>query len=109
MIISEISNCVKFDRFLSYELGLTRRVVHDILTLDLGLTKKCARWVPRLLTPAHKAAKVKMAEDFLAKIQADPSPAGFKQKVVTMDESWVSHFQPESKEQSKQWVEKDAR
>ena len=82
-------------------------MVHDILTKDLGLTKKCARWVPRLLTPAHKAAKVKMAEDFLAKLEADPT--GFKKKVVTMDESWVSHFQPESKEQSKQWVEKDAR
>ena len=39
---------------------------------DLGYTKKCARWVPRLLTPEHKAKQVKMAEDWIAKMEADP-------------------------------------
>ena len=78
-------------------MNLCETVIRDILKKDLGYTKKCSRWVPRLLTPEHKAAKVKMAEDFLAKIEADPE--GFKKKVVTMDESWVSHFQPESKQQ----------
>ena len=39
-----------------------------------------------------------MAEDWIAKKEADPN---FKDKVATMDESWVSHFMPETKQQSK--------
>ena len=50
------------------------------------------------MTPAHKAAKVQMAEDWIAKKEADPN---FKDNVATMDESWVSHFMPETKQQSK--------
>ena len=44
-----------------------------------------------------------MARDWLQRYEADP---GFKDKVVTMDESWVSHFMPETKQQSKQWSPK---
>ena len=43
-----------------------------------------------------------MARDFLERCK-DPT---FKDKVVTMDESWVSHFMPETKQQSKQWSPK---
>lgn len=86
---------------LSYVSGIGVRTVFNILKHDLGLTKKSARWVPRLLTPEHKAAKVKMAEDWIAKMEADP--ANFKDAVVTIDESWVSHFMPETKVQSKEW------
>ena len=53
-------------------------VVRAIVKKDLGLTKKCARWVPRILTPAHKEAKVQMARNFLDKCKADPN---FKKKV----------------------------
>ena len=63
---------------LSIESGLGWTTVQTILKKDLGFTKKAARWVPRLLTPAHKAAKVQMAEDFIAKWEADPE---FKHKV----------------------------
>ena len=46
-----------------------------------------------------------MARDFLERCK-DPT---FKDKVVTMDESWVSHFMPETKQQSKQWSPKGAK
>ena len=33
----------------------------------------------------------------------------FKTQVVTVDESWVSHFMPETKQQSKEWSPKGAK
>ena len=56
-----------------------------------------------LFTDEHKAQHLQMARDWLQRYEADP---GFKDKVVTMDESWVSHFMPETKQQSKQWSPK---
>ena len=89
---------------LSYESGIGIDTVKAIVKKDLGFTKKCARWVPRLLTPEHKAAKVKMARDFLALNER----AGFKDSIVTVDESWVSQFMPETKQQSSVWTKKGA-
>ena len=63
---------------LSYESGISVGTVRNIIVHDLGFTKKSARWVPRLLTPEHKAAQIQMAEDFKAKSNADPD---FKKKV----------------------------
>ena len=63
---------------LCIQSGFGRGAVRKILKEDLGFTKKCARWVPRLLTDEHKAAHVQMAEDWLQRYQADP---GFKDKV----------------------------
>lgn len=65
-------------RELAIESGLGITTVQTIIKQDLGYTKKAARWVPRLLTPAHKAAKVQMAEDWIARWEADPD---FKNKV----------------------------
>ena len=60
------------------ESGLGRGAVERILRDDLGYTKKSARWVPRLLTDDHKRKHCQMAEDWLAKNNADPE---FKKKV----------------------------
>lgn len=37
-------------RFLSLEFGVSHGSGHDIVNEHLGLRKKCARWIPRLLT-----------------------------------------------------------
>ena len=91
---------------LSYESGIGIATVRKIVKKDLGLTKKSARWVPRLLTDDHKAQHLQMARVFIAKIEADPE---FPEKIVTIDESWVSHYMPETKVQSKEWSEIGAR
>ena len=44
-----------------------------------------------------------MARVFIAKLEADPE---FPDKIVTMDESWISHYLPETKQQSKEWSKK---
>ena len=65
---------------LSYESGLGVNAIKAIIKEDLGLTKKCARWVPRLLNDDHKRAHLQMAQDWLERC-TDPD---FKDK--------VSHF-----------------
>ena len=53
--IAKIRELIKEDarltlEALSYESGIGIGTVNRIIKEDLDLTKKCARWVPRLLT-----------------------------------------------------------
>ena len=65
------------------------------------MTKVSARWVPKLLGPDQKRLRSNMSKNNLAFFYADPER--FIRRFVTMDETWVHHFQPEPKELSKQW------
>ena len=56
--------------------------------------------VPGLLGPDLKRARLNMSRENQVIFQADPN--SFLQRFVTMDETWVHHFQPETKQQSKQ-------
>ena len=44
--------------------GLSTMTIHRILKDDLGLVKKSARWVPKLLSDAQKKARVERCEEF---------------------------------------------
>ena len=91
-------------RELATRHGLTVWVVYKILTVDLGLVKKSARWVPKLLSPAQKEERVHLIEEFLKLIrQHSKWILGI---IVTMDETAVSFHTPETKQQTKQWVKK---
>ncbi|KAL0901883.1 hypothetical protein ABMA27_007038 [Loxostege sticticalis] len=58
-------------------------VLHNIL----GMKKLSARWVP---------------QECLAMF--NHSPSKFWRRYVTVDETWVHHYTPETKQQSKQWT-----
>ncbi len=91
-------------RELASMLDLTFATVQSALTIDLGLVKKSARWVPKLLTTAQKDERVQRSEDFLQLLRKHSLAA--LNNIVTMDESAVSLHTPETKRQSKQWVKK---
>lgn len=77
--------------------GLAYSIIHD----RLQFRKVCARWVPRDLTPQHKLNRMGLALEHLCRYEAQGQD--MLKKIVTGDESWVHHFQPESKRQSMQW------
>ena len=52
-------------RSLVSATGLSTMTIHRILKDDLGLVKKSARWVPKLLSDAQKKARVERCEEFL--------------------------------------------
>ena len=82
--------------------GIHSASVLKILRERLGLCKICAFWVPHLLTDDEKQGRVRLASQFIEKYdKCDPRRL---EDIVTGDETWIYHFQPDSKAKNKVWV-----
>ena len=66
-----------------------------------GLKKVSRRWVPCMLTPMQKQQRLDCCRDMLCQFQEDKHD--FLGRLVPQDETWVHHFDTESKQQSMQW------
>jgi histone-lysine N-methyltransferase SETMAR len=84
-------------------IGISKEGVGYILHEELDMKKLCARWVPRLLTTDQKRTRRKISEQCLEGFNKNKT--NFVLRLITMDETWVHHYTPESKQQSKQWTE----
>ena len=73
--------------------GIHSSSVLKVLRERLGLRKICARWVPHLLTGEQKQSRVIKKYD-----KCDPRRL---EEIVTGDETWIYHFQPDSKAKNK--------
>ncbi len=107
--VDKVKAVVEADRratvtHIAKETQLSVASVHRILTKDLQLLKKCAKYVPRLLTPLNTRKRRDCCEFFLRLVRQYPTVLS---KVVTMDESWVYQYDPEMKQHSKQWLHKN--
>jgi hypothetical protein len=88
---------------LSFEFPhISRTILCKIVTHKLGYHKFCARWVPKMLTDAHKMQRMASALTFLERYCKDGNE--FLNHIVTEDETWVSCVNVETKEQFKQWM-----
>lgn len=83
-------------------VGISADRVWTILHEHLDMSKLSARWVPRLLTPEQRRNRVVTSESCLKMYKRNPQE--FLRRFVTVDETWIHHYTPESKEQSKQWT-----
>ena len=82
--------------------GIHSSSVLKILHERLGLHKICTRWVPHLLTDEQKQSRVRLASQVIEKYdECDPRHL---EEIVTGDETWIYHFQPDSKAKNKVWV-----
>ena len=61
----------------------------------------CARWVPKELTEEHKRKCLDVCSQHLGRYREEGD--NFLQQIVAVDETWVHHYEPESKWQSMQW------
>ena len=59
--------------------------------------------MPRLLTADQKRTRMKISEQCLERF--NKKKTDFVRRFITMDETWIHHYTPESKHQSKQWTE----
>ncbi|KAG5329647.1 SETMR methyltransferase, partial [Acromyrmex charruanus] len=82
--------------------GISHGTVISILHEQLDMKKLSARWVPRLLTVNHKRDCVTISKQCLEMFQRNPDE--FLHRFVTVNETWIHYFTPETKEQSKQWT-----
>ena len=88
-------------REIAKNMGVSYERAQNIIVNELGFSKVSARWVPKLLSVEQKRTRLTMSRDSLELYEADPQD--FLDRFVTMDETWVHHYTPESKQQSKQW------
>ncbi|CAH2257986.1 jg25254 [Pararge aegeria aegeria] len=89
---------------LAEMVGVSDTTIFKILHDHLGMTKVSARWVPRMLTPPQKQQRVECSRAFLDLCNEDQD--GVLTRIVTGDETWVHHYEPESKQDSMQWHKK---
>ncbi|XP_043644536.1 histone-lysine N-methyltransferase SETMAR-like, partial [Drosophila teissieri] len=106
-IVDKIHGMILDDRRMKVRevaeaVGISTERVHHILHEYLDMKKLSARWVPRLLTHDHKRNRVTISKECLAMFNRNPNE--FLRRFVTVDETWIHHTTPETKEQSRQWV-----
>jgi histone-lysine N-methyltransferase SETMAR len=104
--ISEVEHVTKENRrvmvdevvaMLDISHGSAHHIIHDVLQFH----KVSARWVPRQLSLEMKERRVDVCQELLQRYKTEGG--GFLERIVTGDESWVYHFQPETKKASKEW------
>lgn len=91
---------------LEHETGLSSGTINVILHKELRLRKLCARWIPHSLTLAQKLSRVDFCKSMLKRFVDGTSRA--VSDILTGDETWIYHYDPETKRQSKEWVEEGA-
>ena len=72
----------------------------------LGLRKVCARWVPRVLSDEMKAEIVRISREVLERF--DKEGEDLLKKIITGDETWVRHYDPENKRQSMEYRHRES-
>ena len=85
------------------DVGISFGAVQSILTDILGtcMSKVSARCMPLVLTDDQKRTHLDISRSLLFLCEHDPN--NFIGRVVTQNETWVHHPDPESKMLSKQW------
>jgi histone-lysine N-methyltransferase SETMAR len=107
-IIEQVHDTVLDDRRMKVReiaetIGISKECVGYILHEELDIKKLCARWVPHLLTADQKRTCMKISEQCLERFNKNKTD--FVRRIITMDETWIHHYTPECKQQSKQWTE----
>lgn len=107
----EIRELLQSDRRLTVrdiaaKVGLNTFSVHSIVTKELGMSKVCARWIPRILTLEQKLQRVADAKSFLRQYRIHGNR--FMNSIITADETWISLYDPENKQDSCMWKHPDS-
>jgi len=103
--VTKIHDLVLADRRLKIleiaeTVGTSKDRVCHILHEILGMRKLSAQWVPRLLTWHNKRNRKTTSEQCLTLFKRNPKE--FLRCFVTVVETWIHWYTPETKEQSKQ-------
>jgi len=87
-------------RKMSSELGVSLSTVHDCLKED-NMSKVIARWVPRLLKNDERERRLHCSREFVRRVEWEGLT--FLDRIITTDETWLFHYDPETKQESSVW------
>ena len=91
LAIDEVANRLRISHGSAYE------IIHN----RIGFHKDCARWFPKQLTMLHKQTLLDSCQQNLDRY--DKEGDAFLDIIITGDETWVHHYEPECKRQSMEW------
>ncbi|GFR72924.1 protein CASP [Elysia marginata] len=99
------NRCIK-QKDIAKELEIAKERVQHIITDVLGCRKVSARWVARMLTDEMKMQRKTTCAELLKHYEEEGEE--FIQRIVTGDETWVHHYDPESNYQSMEYRHKSS-
>jgi len=83
------------------QLGISCERVGSITHEDLDTWQLTAKWVPKCLNADEKHQWCQSSEQLLEFFWCNPND--FLLRLVTMDETCLYHYDPETKQQSMEW------
>jgi len=86
---------------IAEQLGISRERVGSIIHEGLDMRKLSAKWVPKCLNADQKRQRCQSSEQIWNFFRRDPND--FLSRLVTMDETSLYHYHPETKQQSMEW------
>ena len=101
MIIDQIHELILEDcrisaKSIAEQQGISRERIGSIIHEDLDMRKLSAKWVPKCLNADQKRQQCQSSEQLLEFFQRDPND--FLSRLVTMEETWLYHYDPETKQ-----------
>ncbi len=104
--IRKVEDMVAIDRRvtlkeIAVKTGLATSTIQRILKKDLKLTKRSCTFVPAVLTDFHKQTRRDVCNLFTRILHQNPRVF---RHIVTMDESWIYVWDPNQRQQSKEWL-----
>jgi len=105
-IIDQIHKLILEDRRISTksiaeQLGISRERVGSVINKDLEMRNLSAKWAPKCLKADQNRQRCQSSEQSLEFFRRDPND--FLLQLVTMEETWLYHCDPETKQQSMEW------
>ena len=82
---------------VDYSVGTVHSIIHE----ELHIRRLCARSIPKMLSDAQKEQRVECCARFVHRFEREGE--AFIRRIVTVDETWISLYEPETKEQSTMW------
>lgn len=82
-------------------VGISKERILHIIHNILNMHKLSAKWVPKCLNADQKRSRVISSKAILKRFRAGEQE--FLARLVTMDETWLHHYDPTSKQQAMEW------
>lgn len=106
-LVARIEHVIRENRRVTYRqiqelLHVSSGTINIVLSEHLRVRKICCRWVPHSITDAQMQQRVDWCRMMREKFHnGDPRSVT---NIYTGDETWLYAYDPETKQQSKQWV-----
>jgi len=82
---------------IAEQLGISRERVGSVIHEELDMRKISVKGVPKCLNGDQKRQRCQSSEQLLEFFRRDPND--FLSRLVTMDETWLYHYDPKTKQQ----------